>query len=81
MARFFREDFDRERNFVATRPFVFGGQSYLPGQLIDKTLFTVRRLRQLYDMRNLEFYNAPVPVTQPKVRRHRPTRVLNDITA
>jgi hypothetical protein len=54
-SRFFREDFDRERNFVAKRQFVFGGKAFAPGQLIDKTAFTVRRLRQLYDQRFIEF--------------------------
>lgn len=62
-SRFFREDFDRERNFVCFRPFVFMGQAYIPGQSIDKTLFTVRRLRLLYDGRFLEY--GPTVVTEP----------------
>lgn len=67
--RFFREDFDRERSFVAKRSFVFAGQGYVPGQSIDKTQFTVRRLRQLYDQRYIDFGLddvAPVlPVAPP----------------
>lgn len=74
MARFFREDFDRDRSFVVSRPFVFGGQSYIPGQTIDKSLFTVRRLRQLYDMRSLEFFTPPtVPLVAAPHRNRKPS--------
>ena len=49
--RLFRENFDRDRDFVALRGFVFSAQAHVPGQRIDKGQFTVRRLRQLFDAR------------------------------
>jgi hypothetical protein len=51
--RFFRPDFDRGRDFVALRPFTYSGQEIVPGQPIAKADYTDRRLRQLYDMRNI----------------------------
>jgi len=55
MARFFREEFDRGREFYVLRPFKYAGEEFAPGPYpINKTLFSVRRLRQLFDMRNLE---------------------------
>ena len=54
-SRFFREDFDRDRDFVALRKFKFNGKSYIPNQSVDKVQFTVRRLRQLYDLRNIGY--------------------------
>jgi len=55
MVRFFREDFDRERAFKALVVFTFDGKGYVPGQSIDKGRFSVRRLRQLYDMRRIGY--------------------------
>lgn len=52
--RYFREDFDRGKDFVVKRQFKSGSKVYVPGILIDKTAFTVRRLRQLYDMRMID---------------------------
>lgn len=56
--RYFRQDFDRDRSFVATRAFTCVGQSYVPPAPIDKSLFTVRRLRQMYDMRMIGYDHA-----------------------
>jgi len=95
MARFFREDFDRDRSFVAARQFVFNGQSYIPGQSVPKEEFTVRRLRQLYDNRYIDYGVKPVAVVpdavvpeslkvlakKPPVRRLRPRVNTNDVTA
>lgn len=53
MARFFREEFDRDREFVAVRPFKWNGKPINVNDPIDKGLFTLRKLRQLYDLRNL----------------------------
>lgn len=70
MARFFREDFDRERTFVVAREFTYGGTRFVSGQAVDKGLFTVRRLRQLYDMRHIQYGTAtPVAPPQPSTRR------------
>jgi hypothetical protein len=54
-SRFFRADFDRRRDFVATRDFLYDSVSYIPGQRIDKTQFSDRRLRQLYDQRRIGY--------------------------
>lgn len=91
MARFFREDFDRDRSFVVLRAFDLGGQRYVPGQSVDKSLFTVRRLRQMYDMRWLGYPTDPAAVSLPPppveqksskrvIPRYRP-RVANGVTA
>jgi hypothetical protein len=92
MARFFREDFDRERDFCVLRAFVFEGKSHVPGGRLDKDRFSVRRLRQLYDMRNIGYFTGPVLVEDPKpdvstsvprrksLPRYRP-KVMNDVTA
>jgi hypothetical protein len=77
MARFFREDFDRNRDFVVARDFTFAGQRFVSGsKVIDKNLFTLRRLRQLYDMRNLAYAPSGTtfvqPEVAPKVERYRP---------
>jgi len=77
MARFFREDFDRNREFVVARSFTFDTVRYEPHptKTIDKSRFTLRRLRQLYDQRYLVFAD-PTRVAQesppPKVDRYRP---------
>lgn len=55
MARYFREDFDRRRDFVTLREMSIRGQIILPGESINKTLFTDRRLRQLYDQRRIGY--------------------------
>lgn len=55
MGRLFREDFDRERDFVALHGFTFSGRGYVPGQPIFKQDFTVRRLRQMYDLRRIGY--------------------------
>ena len=53
MARYLREEFNRAREFVVTRSFVFAARGYVPGQPFDKTAATSRRLRQLYDQRKI----------------------------
>ena len=58
MARFFREDFDREREFVVTRPHTVNGKHRAVGSEVDKAQYTVRRLRQLYDQRWVDFAPA-----------------------
>lgn len=89
MARFFREDFDRDRTFVVARGFTYEGQKYFPGGSIDKTLFSVRSLRQLYDARYLgyaepyvihdnisrgdEFSTFTLPINEPKIIPRRRT--------
>ena len=55
MARFFRPEFDRNREFVVNRELTVGGRKLPPGHPLDKTHFTVRRLRQMYDLRIVGF--------------------------
>jgi hypothetical protein len=45
--------FNREADFVAQRPMLVNGAKLLPGDLIDKTKFSTRRLRCLYEMRKI----------------------------
>jgi hypothetical protein len=62
----FRAEFDPRREFVTRQDFLFDGKPYVVGQAIDKGRFTTRRLRQLYDVRRIEF--APeVPASKPRV--------------
>jgi hypothetical protein len=51
--RYFRADFDRSQEFYVARGFTFNGAGFQPGQVIDKSQFSVRRLRQLYDLRKI----------------------------
>lgn len=49
-----RREFDRNAVFLAgERLPPVGGKKYRPGEKIDTSLFTTRRLRQLYDQRFL----------------------------
>jgi len=57
VSRFHRATFSREREFVIIRSIVLDGQILSSGR-IDKTQFTTRRLRQLWDQR----YIAMAPV-------------------
>lgn len=50
-----RADFDLERDFVALRGFIFAAQGYVPGQPVNKTTFTTRRLKQLYEQRTIGY--------------------------
>lgn len=59
--RFFRADFDRDREFVVRRSIRINGELFDDGQALDKTAFTVRRLRQLYDSRTIDY--APEAAT------------------
>lgn len=84
MARFAREKFDPSREFVVAREFTYSGQRFIPTpKPIDKAVFTLRRLRQLYEMRNLNHADGtqvvatpePTPL-RPKVERYRPRRLV-----
>lgn len=74
MGRLFREDFDRDRSFVVLRAFTFSGQGYLPDQSVDKAQFSVRRLRQMYDMRQIGYPPGSVKEA-PKSRQPVPEAV------
>lgn len=53
MSRFSRPPFDREQDFITTRAFLVGGRQFSPGEQFDKSLVVERRLRQMYDTRQL----------------------------
>lgn len=64
--RNFREDFNRGRDFVVRRKFVYGTEGYFPGSTpIDKSGFTDRSLRQLYDGFWLDM--APLEIKEPSL--------------
>ncbi len=51
-----REPFDRSRDYYVTRPFKVGGRMLTPDperKSVDKSLFTTRLLRQMYEQRSL----------------------------
>ncbi|RVC47584.1 hypothetical protein EN781_00155 [Mesorhizobium sp. M4A.F.Ca.ET.090.04.2.1] len=50
--------FDRERDFVANKVMILGGQDLVPGDPIDKTLVNTRRLRQMYEARKILMVEA-----------------------
>lgn len=56
-----REKFDRERAFEANRLIRCNGVEFVPGQSFDKTLVTTRRLRQMYDNRDLRMSEKQEP--------------------
>lgn len=77
--RHYREPFDRDRNFVMSRPLPVAGQSFGPGDPFDKTLVNTRRLRQMYEQRLIQFAveEQPTEVVEPdKVKRYRPASNL-----
>ena len=87
--RLFRADFDRGLDFIATKDFVFNGRKLTPGQTIDKTQFTSRKLRQLYDTRfiglaketnvrppELSFRPSPIPAAAPAPTEPAPKPVV-----
>lgn len=43
--------FDRDQDFIVKRSIKCSGKSYNPGDKLDKTRLTTRRLRQLYEQR------------------------------
>lgn len=47
--------FDPERNFVARKAIALGSTSYAPGDMIDKAVVPLRRLRQLFDAKVLQY--------------------------
>ncbi len=56
-----REEFDRDRNFEAVKPFKYNGAMFGPGQPFDKNNVTTRKLRQLYEMRYLKMMAVTIP--------------------
>lgn len=48
-----REPFDRDRDFVVLRPLTLHGDDIAPGKPFPKERVTTRRLRQLYDNRQI----------------------------
>ena len=62
--------FDREMDFVVSRPIRFAGRAFVRGEMFDKTLANTRKLRQLYDQRFLiavEPAATPAPEAAPAV--------------
>lgn len=55
--------FNRECEFTVKRPISLGGVPFKAGDVLDKTLVTTRRLRQLHDQRYV--VQGPVPVVGP----------------
>lgn len=80
MARFYREPFNRHRDFVLSRPLTIQGASLGIGDPVDKSKLTDRRLRQLYDTRMIDYapgstaskptngHVAPPPLIVPRGR-------------
>lgn len=64
-----REKFDPARDFIVNRSLKCGGRDFVRGSLFDKTIVSTRRLRQLYDRRDVNMLAAaekPRTVTPPK---------------
>jgi hypothetical protein len=85
----YREPFDPDRDFVVARSLRVQGQDLGPGDPVDKTKLSLpRRLRQLYDQRQINMADEPasrkpkgsVARYKPKrsVARFRPKRDLED---
>lgn len=55
MRRSWRNKFDLERDFVVRRALTLGGTKLAPGDHFDKSLVSVRRLRQLFDQLTIMF--------------------------
>lgn len=45
--------FDRDADFIIERAFLFGGEDQRPGRVFDKSFASTRRLRQLYENRQI----------------------------
>lgn len=58
MSKFSRPQFDARDDFFATRAFVFASKSYAPNDPFDKASADLRRLRQMYDTRQLRSEKA-----------------------
>lgn len=57
--------FDRDAAFIIERNFLFDGKKQRPGSIFDKALASTRRLRQLYENRQIRHANsgeAPVDI-------------------
>jgi len=63
-----REQFDRERDFLAVRPIATGGKTFGAGEPFDKELVSVRRLRQMYEQRTLRMVPIVVEGSPDKPR-------------
>ena len=55
--RNFRLPFDRDQEFVASRPLRVSGKEFGPGDSFDTTLVTTRRLHQMYERRWVHYSN------------------------
>lgn len=53
-ARISLKPFDRDDEFIVKRQLKVQGKIFQIGDRLDKSLLTTRRLRQLYELRNLE---------------------------
>lgn len=62
-----RTTFDPTREFVVRRQITLGAVTYLPGMDFPKTEVPLRRLRQLYDQRVIQY-----PGERPGARLDRP---------
>lgn len=71
------ERFSRDFDFVVHKPMLVNGQKWTLGQPVDKSKFTTRRLRQLYEWRHIRRVVAPVvPVELVTVKkRGRPRKI------
>lgn len=65
MARDVRPQFDPTANFYVTRPFKAGGKLFAVDELFDKSLVDTRRLRQIYDLRQLRQVATAKPQKRP----------------
>lgn len=63
--RFFRERFDPRREFVLVRNLKVNTQRYTTGTPVDRSWFTDRRLRQLYDQRVIGYAVTTSVVPRP----------------
>jgi hypothetical protein len=69
---FLRQQFDRSREFVTLKAFLFSGQTIPSGQLFDKTTCSLRLLRQLYEGRYLRMATPEEEAqAKPEVKRVR----------
>jgi iron only hydrogenase large subunit-like protein len=58
--------FDRNQDFVVSKPFRVRGIDLVAGETFDKTMVTTRTLRQLFESRKLKVATIPSsPTTAP----------------
>lgn len=53
------DDFDKDRDFLAIHDMVVNGKRIPAGATVDKTAFSVRRLRLLFDQRRIAMVTLP----------------------